>query len=154
MFSKTVGVELLFAKGADINVRDSGGKTPLMYATENEYLGRQIPVNPLVIKELLAKGAEIDAKDSNGQTALMHAVQNDFRNHPLEAVKTLLANGADVNAMDNKGSTALMLVSVCNSEVKSELENELIAKGAKRKPDKTLKYSKECKFLYGVGPKF
>ena len=58
-------VELLLAKGADINAKDKYGKTALMYAARKGYKE--------IVELLLAKGADINAKDKYGKTALDYA---------------------------------------------------------------------------------
>ena len=56
---------ILIDKGADINAKDTEGKTPLVIATE---FG-----NAEVAGELILAGADIDARDNNGCSALMYA---------------------------------------------------------------------------------
>jgi ankyrin repeat protein len=57
-------VELLIAKGADVNVKSGFGQTPLHWAC-NE--GRH------VAELLIAKGADVNAKDEEGFTPMDHA---------------------------------------------------------------------------------
>jgi hypothetical protein len=75
-------VEVLLAKGADINAKDKNGLTALDLAS---YEGR---VN--VVKLLLAKGADINAKDKGGLTVLGLA---SYIGHQ-EVVDLLKARGA------------------------------------------------------------
>jgi uncharacterized protein len=56
-------VDALARQGADLNLPDRRGITPLMYAA---YMGACVSV-------LLAKGADRDLVDSDGQTALSYA---------------------------------------------------------------------------------
>ncbi len=88
--------EFLINNGADINVRDDNGNTPLIYAAETH--------NTKVIELLIQKNADINAVNNDGSTALMLAVNN------LETVKLLAEKGADVN-FQASGSTAL--ISAC-----------------------------------------
>ena len=62
---QTASVEVLLAKGADINARDQDGRTALMAAA----VGGQTAS----VEVLLAKGADINARDQDGRTALMWA---------------------------------------------------------------------------------
>ena len=80
-------------KGVDVDARDSYGRTPLMWATDD--LG--------VVHYLVDKGADVNAKDINGETPLMKAA---FLGR-LDVVRYLVRKGADVNAKDNNGETAL-----------------------------------------------
>ncbi len=76
----------MFSKGADINVKDNGGRTALTNAS-NGHLE--------VVKYLINKGADINAKLNNGSTALIVATMSG----QLEIVKYLISKGANVNAV-------------------------------------------------------
>ena len=89
-------VELLIAKRAEVNHRESHGRTALMYAAEN---GDAPAVNAL-----LRNGALVNLADNNGETALMKAAASSCIE---ETVRALLNAGADLNARDHKGRNAL-----------------------------------------------
>lgn len=96
-------VKALIAAGANPNLADEDGRTPLMLAAQANSLE--------TIKILLAAGASINARDKNGQTALMWGqigARYVGRYNP-EVVKALIAAGANVNAFDERGRTPLML---------------------------------------------
>lgn len=82
---------------ADLNAKDSEGKTPLIVA---------LTVGEKEIAEaLIAKGVDIKAKDKNDLTALNAAL----RGGQAEVATALIEKGADVNAADKTGTTPLML---------------------------------------------
>ena len=58
-------VELLIARGADVNASDDDGNTPLF-----RYL-----VDRPVVELLIARGADADARDDDGKTPLDHAIE-------------------------------------------------------------------------------
>ena len=88
-------VELLLEFGANPNVTDGYGVTPLMIAA-----GSGVQKYTAMLIE--AK-AELDLQDSTGDTALMHAVKAVS----YEAVSLLLAAGADKTIRSDRGDTAL-----------------------------------------------
>ena len=88
-------VRALIASGADVNVKDKDGVTPLMRAAS---AGRAD-----IVRLLLANGADVNATTS-GVTALMMASLGGYP----DAIRPLLAAKADVRARDNQGRTALM----------------------------------------------
>ena len=89
-------------KGADVNARDAGGYTALIYAAMyNE--------DPDVVKTLIDVGSDLNAKDTynstgEGATALIHAA---WKNKNPYVTKALLDAGADVSEEDKRGYTAL-----------------------------------------------
>jgi ankyrin repeat protein len=85
--------ELFLTAGADVNLKDTKGNTPLLNAASQ---------NELAIVKLLSKNSKvINATNNDKQTTLMLAVQ---RNNP-EVVKFLLDRGCDVFAKDHNGNT-------------------------------------------------
>jgi len=79
-------VELLLAKGANVNAKYLEGSTPLMFAADAGSVE--------IVKLLLAKGADVNARSEKGYTPLIGAASAGS----VEIVKLLLAKGADVNA--------------------------------------------------------
>jgi uncharacterized protein len=91
-------VQMLIARGADVNAKDSWrGQTPLMWAAAENHSD--------LIEVLLAAGAAVDARSTGNFTALMFAVRQDAR----EAVRLLVAAGADVNLTGPNGQDVLRL---------------------------------------------
>lgn len=90
-------VMLLLAHGANVNLPDARGTTPLMLCVTYQLL--------TLAALLLEHGARIDAVNPAGQTALMQAAS--VGDHALTAL--LLVHHASVNRRDNLGRTPLML---------------------------------------------
>jgi ankyrin repeat protein len=91
-------VQLLIARGADVNAKDSfRGQTPLMWAAAENHAD--------LVKVLLAAGAAVDARSNGNFTALVFAVRQDAR----EAVRLLVAAGADVNLTGPNAQDVLRL---------------------------------------------
>jgi ankyrin repeat protein len=65
-------IDLLLAKGADVNVVDGEGFTALMGLCESRNIDTIKNIAPL----LLAKGAKLDAKDRQGVTAFDYVDKN------------------------------------------------------------------------------
>ena len=80
----------LLQKGANPNLADKKGTTPLMLATQLNYVEG--------IDLLVKKKAQVDQTNRSGETALILAVQ--LRN--AEAVRTLLKAGANPDKKDSR----------------------------------------------------
>lgn len=87
-------IEMLIDKGADINIADKNGVTPLMVAAELGMGGFSL---------LMDKGAKVNVTDKEGKTPLMYAMGN----RGYGAARDLLKKGAEINAKDKAGQTAL-----------------------------------------------
>lgn len=84
----------LLGKGADPNLADKQGVTPLMLAS-------QMGLTDAVVA-LAQSGARVDVANDAGETPLISAVHN--RN--LMMIRLLLAAGANPDRADNSGRTA------------------------------------------------
>ena len=80
-------VELLLARGAEVNAADRNGRTALLEAAQRGFLS--------VVETSLAAKADPNVRDLSSQTPLTLAAKNGFR--PVAAA--LLAHGADPNAV-------------------------------------------------------
>ncbi len=87
-------IKKLLDSGADVNVRDTDGLSPLhLAASNNEKLD--------VIKLLLNKDANVNVRDVNGCTPLHFAARN---NKNPDVITALLEKGADGKARDINGN--------------------------------------------------
>jgi ankyrin repeat protein len=82
--------ELLVSAGANVNLKNHQGQTPLFSAC----------FNPRAVSLLVAAGADLNVQDKNRQTALMHCVTPQF-------AKAMIAAGADLFLRDDQGETAV-----------------------------------------------
>ncbi len=89
-----VWIDFLYQQGANVNIRDNGGVTPLMLAAQMSYVEG--------VDKLVAHGAQVDVTNNSGETPLMFAVHS--RN--TEMMRVLLAAGADPDRYDNSGRSA------------------------------------------------
>ncbi|MBR4508599.1 MAG: ankyrin repeat domain-containing protein [Elusimicrobiaceae bacterium] len=69
-------VKLLIAKGADVNIKDDYGRTPIFNASEEK------------VKLLIAAGADVNVRDVSGMTPLDYATTDE------EIKKLLIKQGA------------------------------------------------------------
>ena len=92
-------IELLISKGADVNVKDIQGFTPLHRVAFDGHVK--------MAELLIEKGAELNVKNGWHSTPLVEAALGN----QLELVKLLISKGADVNLVDNRNQTALDRVS-------------------------------------------
>jgi ankyrin repeat protein len=111
-------VRQLLERGADPNVRDGDGRTPLFSAVLGGSVG--------LVGLLLESGAEVDARDNDGWTPLHFAAQE----YEPEIARLLVARGADVNAQDDDGITVLWRA-VFSARGRDEIVRHLVMNGAK-----------------------
>ncbi len=136
-------VRKAIAEGADVNLKEREGMTPLMFAVRLD--------SPKIAKLLLDNKADVNAKNQIGNTALMLAAENGntemaellikygaavdernmFKATPLmwsrggkKLAELLIKNGADVNAKDWIHETVLMWNARRNKDVVALLIKE------------------------------
>ncbi len=101
--NKTEDVAGMLQRGANPNVTDGAGRTPLGYAAA---FG-----NSAMLKLLLEAGARVDYRDSFGRMALHWAAEAG----QAETIRLLLAAKAPVDATARQGITPLMLAAGANT---------------------------------------
>ncbi len=82
-------VALMLQGGADTNMKDAAGNTPLIVAAQNSF--------PEGAELLLSRQARVDEPNSQGETALMKTVQTN----DVITAQLLLKAGADPDRPDN-----------------------------------------------------
>lgn len=90
-----LAIKMIVRNGANINVSDDNGTTPLILACQE---GRDECVDFLI-----SEGAHVNACDQKGYTALHAASARGC----IECIDLLVASGADVGWADERGVTAL-----------------------------------------------
>ncbi|MGB3754128.1 MAG: ankyrin repeat domain-containing protein [Parerythrobacter sp.] len=96
----TSWIRFMTQRGANPNIADRNGQTPLMVASALGYVEG--------VEVLIKAGANVDVADSTGETPLIAAVHR----RDLAMMKVLLASGADADRSDNSGRTARDFVAV------------------------------------------
>ena len=108
-------MELLLSHGADVNMQNNEGFSPLMITSKYGHSD--------VITILLDKGAEVNMQSNNGWSSLMAACKNGHN----DVVKTLLEKGAKVNLQNYHGWSSLIAASHYGH---NDIVNTLLDKGA------------------------
>jgi len=111
--------EKLITDGADINLKDKEGDTPLHYAVKFK---REKP-----FQMLLDKKANLNAVDNYGTTPLSAAIQVK----QYKMAETLVEKGADFNIPNSAGVTPLMFAANGAKYPAPEMVKFLLNKGAK-----------------------
>lgn len=110
-------MQFLIGKGANVNVRDAKGVTPLVSAVNANFIEG--------VELLVSKGARLDESNNAGETPLITAVHN--RNVGL--MRILLKAGADPDRSDNSGRTARDYARLAGANLLTEIETNAKPKG-------------------------
>jgi ankyrin repeat protein len=126
-------MQFLVAKGANVNIRNVKGETPLVVAANLNF--------DEGVEFLVGQGAKVDESSSTGETPLITAVHN--RN--IAMLRVLLKAGANPDRTDNSGRSArdYARLDIKSDAVLKELE-------ASTKPKSQLKIGPDVKVF---GPK-
>lgn len=112
---------LLLNSGADPNLCDSEGFTPLHIMLRNIFADE-------ITSLVLDNGADVNIRDEFGSTVLHLAVMN---HQSADVIDMIIAHGGDVNAQDNEGRTALHRALWMNRTI----TDHLLDHGAQNLPD-------------------
>ena len=82
-------VKRLVAAGADVNIQDENGNTPLKYASAEPH--------PEVLSTLISLGATPHLADRRGFTPIHCVAGHGFYEESIEMAEILIKAGADVN---------------------------------------------------------
>jgi uncharacterized protein YraI len=114
-------VKSLLDNGANIEVKNDAGATPLIFASAK---GQKD-----VVKLLVERGANVNARTITGITPLIAGASAGNQ----EIVKLLLERGADVSAKDQQGRTAFSMAEAAGeSQVAALLKSAALAKSHAR----------------------
>ena len=96
-------IKTLLDRGANVNLANNEGVTPLMMASKHD---RDVSLinDDYTIENLIAAGADVNHQSTSGQTALMVACEGRL----LSITEILLESGANVNLPDGEGMTPLI----------------------------------------------
>ncbi|OBT88682.1 hypothetical protein VE02_03248 [Pseudogymnoascus sp. 03VT05] len=89
------GITLLLNLGADVDLKDPVGRTPISYAAEN---GQERG-----LQSLIEHGANVDSQDRAGRTPISYAAGNGHS----RCLQLLVQKGANANSKDKAGRTPL-----------------------------------------------
>ncbi|MBN1973416.1 MAG: ankyrin repeat domain-containing protein [Sedimentisphaerales bacterium] len=90
-------IQFLLSKGAEVNIKNISGNTPLHYAASQGEKN--------ITELLISKGTNLHIQNIDGQTPLHSAVYYGYK----DIIKLLIEKGADLNIKDKKGRTPLKL---------------------------------------------
>jgi uncharacterized protein len=112
----------LLQRGANPDMRDARGNTPLMIATQLGWAEG--------IQTLLTKRAGVDVANSSGETPLIRAVQN----RDIASVRILIAAGANPNKPDNAAGLSAKDYATRDPRAAAILKEIVEAKPVVKKP--------------------
>ena len=114
--------DLFFEKNININIKDTEGKSPLIYAA---YSGNKKSANILI-----KNGANLNIQDCNGNTAAMTAASYG----ELELLKILHKSGADLSLTNNFGENVAHFIAMEISGFKTQRVNNNYLNILKKNP--------------------
>lgn len=117
--TKAREIKELLDKGADINVHNEWGLTPVMLASQYNH-------SVAVLNALISAGADIQEAEPKYRSNALHLAACSSKNPKV--IEALLAAGANINARNYLGETALIMS--VNSNPETKITTQLIKSGA------------------------
>lgn len=124
MYNDVEGARRLLDKGANPNIQNDDGTTPLLYALRLNANSEIVEPNYEMVELLLKYDADPNIQNDDGKTPLLYILH---RNANYELVELLLEYGADPNIQDDFGTTPLHRVAINR---KFEIAKLLLEHGA------------------------
>lgn len=112
-------IELLIEAGADLELKNKKGQTPLSYSVYNCFDA---------VPYLLDKGADPFTLDMYGET-LLHKLAKRSYTQFTQVYQKVIDTGADINKQDRNGRTALKLTAYAGKD-RSRVAEKLLLSGA------------------------
>lgn len=97
-------LNILIERGADLNLRNTKGNTPLIIVSQFVFSKYALCVLDILIKA----GANPNIQNNKGKTALMYAVEKCSTTSSIKAVKKLLKAGSNIEARCDSDFTPLI----------------------------------------------
>lgn len=126
---RKIVIRLLLTFGANVNVKDSDGKTFLHYVNFTSPRNICSTNSKIAISNmLLSAGADVNAVNTHGETPFHLAIINSSP----AVISNFLAAGADVNAVNNYGEAPLYLAVrfIAGSYSGNQIISQILAAGA------------------------
>ena len=148
-------VNTLLDWGADVNIPDNYGETPLMRVVRRD---KNVCLDTATL--LIEKGADINARNNAGETVLMKSAESGTPT----TFHLLVERGADLHAKDLKGNTVLMkawrspditrflIDNGVNADIKNRNGETAFGIALKKGYFTTAKSLPTLKTFHGVGP--
>ena len=130
-----IALALLEELGADPNIKDGNGDTPLMLPIRSSGSA----FKPRYVSLLLRHGADPDTRNNKGDTPLTVLVSrsglvgssfaNTYHDYPRAIIRSLVKHGADPDLRDGRGDTPLIRAAKHKEDI-SPIMEALLAVGA------------------------
>jgi ankyrin repeat protein len=108
-FNNTIEIKNLIDAGADLNIQDMNGNTPLLSATISY-------VNKPTIKHLIDAGSDVNIRNKEGCSFLFYAIL--YRH--FDNIKELINKGINISNIDSKGDNLIDVIFMFGTDANIE----------------------------------